>query len=77
VRWVRACGGRRALRLGVLRAARGGGLVAVCCSLFSSLCRWLPDLVADRGFKVIWGIFLDCDLGIFVGKVVFLPIMSD
>jgi hypothetical protein len=59
VRWVRACGGRRALRLGVRRAARGGGLVAVCCSSFSSLCRWLPDLVADRGFKVIWGIFLD------------------
>uniref|UniRef100_A0A2N9HC73 Uncharacterized protein n=2 Tax=Fagus sylvatica TaxID=28930 RepID=A0A2N9HC73_FAGSY len=45
------CGGRRALRLGVRRAARGGGLVAVCCSSFSSLCRWLPDLVADRGFK--------------------------
>ena len=58
-------------------AARGGGPVAVCCSSFSSLCRWLSDLVADRGFKVIWGIFLDCDLGIFVGKVVFLPIMSD
>ena len=67
---------RRPACLASRRAARGGGPVAVCCSSFSSLCWWLPDLVADHGFKVIWGIFLDCDLGIFVGKVVFLPIMS-
>jgi hypothetical protein len=41
-------------------ATRGGGLVAVCCSACSSLssfCRWLPDLVGDRVFKVIWGGF--------------------
>jgi hypothetical protein len=68
---VRASGGWRALRLGVRRAARGGGLVAVCCSAcssLSSLCRWLPDLVGESVFKVIWGGggggggFLDCDL---------------
>ena len=63
---MRACGGRHALRLGVRRAARGGGLLAVCCSAYSSLsslCWWLPDLVGDRVFKVIWGGggFLDCE----------------
>ena len=59
--------------------ARGGGPVVGCCSaapqlllqFFVLVVTALRDLVADRGFKVIWGIFLDCDLGIFFGKVVF------
>jgi hypothetical protein len=60
---------RRSACLASRRAARGGGLVAVCCSAcssLSSLCRWLPDLVGESVFKVIWGGgggggFLDCE----------------
>ena len=54
-------------RLRAACLARGSGPVAGCCSVD----RWLWDLMADRGFKVIWEIFLDSDLGIFLGKVVF------
>uniref|UniRef100_A0A2N9H6L1 Uncharacterized protein n=1 Tax=Fagus sylvatica TaxID=28930 RepID=A0A2N9H6L1_FAGSY len=32
---------------------RGGGWLLLGCCSFSSLCRWLRDLVADRGGPVV------------------------